>query len=317
MYSNHNLRTNLQEWKNRLYRSTYQQLGHQLKFVFNNIENNKQLSSLISDAIESFPISDEDLNKYYKQLDSPGEEVRFESEADQASYCYLILKFIFQKLGDYNLHRYNIIMGHDFEERKSKIIEEYISPIIYYLHDRLDESNATIFLLEKYKRRTEWFTKHNILKLYNSALKGYEKIFEDDLRLFLFDQGINYPFSTPLTSSGRVDIVGEIETDDPLIIEIKIYDESKSYGKNRIKEGFTQIVKYANDYNKDVGFLVIFNMNDTELNFKTNDDKTFPPSIFFNNKKFYFVIVNCSESTSASKIGPLKEIVITLDDLTI
>jgi len=316
IYSNHNLRTNLQEWKNRLYRSTYQNFGHQLKYVLNNIDNNRQLSALISDAVNNYPISEDDLKKYYEQIDRSGDGVGFESEVDQASYCYLILNYIIQKLKDYNVHHYNIILGHDFEEIKTKIIEEYISPIIYYLHDKLDESNSTIFLLEKYKKRTEWFTKHNLIKLYNSVSKSYEKIFEDDLRLFLFDQGIDYPFSTPLTSSGRVDIIGEIETDDPLIIEIKIFDEEKNYGKNRIREGFTQIVKYANDYNKDVGFLIIFNMDNAELNFKINDDKAFPPSILFNNKKFYFIVVNCSESTSASKIGALKEVEITVDDLT-
>ncbi len=34
MYYNHNLRTQLQEWKNRLYRATYEQFGHQLKYFY-------------------------------------------------------------------------------------------------------------------------------------------------------------------------------------------------------------------------------------------------------------------------------------------
>jgi len=34
MYYNHNLRTNLQEWKNRLYRAPFQQFGSQLQYFF-------------------------------------------------------------------------------------------------------------------------------------------------------------------------------------------------------------------------------------------------------------------------------------------
>ena len=38
-YSNHNLRTNLQEWRNRLHRANYEQFGNQIKFLFQNIDN--------------------------------------------------------------------------------------------------------------------------------------------------------------------------------------------------------------------------------------------------------------------------------------
>ena len=82
-------------------------------------------------------------------------------------------------------------------------------------------------MLEKYKRRTEWFTFSNLLEKYSTADKNYEQIFEDDLRLFLFDQGIDYPFSTPKSTSGRGDIIGSIDTNDPLIIEIKIFDRER------------------------------------------------------------------------------------------
>lgn len=137
------------------------------------------------------------------------------------------------------------------------------------------------------------------------------------MRLFLFDQGIDYPFSTPTSASGRADIIGEIETDDPLVVEIKIFDRSKSYGKERIKDGFNQIVKYANDYNKDVGYLVIFNMDKAELNFNfTDNSNIFPPSIQFNNKIFYFVVINSANNETASKSGTIQEIEITEKELT-
>jgi len=316
-YSNHNLRTDLQEWKSRLYRSTYQQFGHQLKYFFQNIDGSKQLFGLINEAINKHYLTPEELEDILFKIER-GNAINFESENSQAAFCYQFLKHFFNKYDDYELHNYTEFQRGGFEDNKTRIVEDYIAPIVYYLHDRLDKSNAVIFLLEKYKRRTEWFTKDNILLRYQNASKSFENIFEDDLRLFLFDQGIDYPFSTPSSASGRADIVGAIETDDPLIIEIKIIDKERGYGKERIKGGFTQIVKYANDYNKDVAYLVIFNMDNSSINLKLGDSsKTFPTSFHYDNKTFYFIVINCSSSVSASKIGTLKELTITTDELTI
>ncbi len=315
-YANHNLRTNLQEWKSRLYRATYQQFGHQLKYFFQNIDKNSQLLGLINDAKNDFPLTTQQLDEYIENIGN-GNQFGYESEVDQAAFCYQILKHFFTKYSTYEIHHYTTFQRRDFEYTKNGIIEEFISPITYYLHDKLDKSNSTIFLLEKYKRRTEWFTKVELLSQYKTATKNYEKIFEDDLRIFLFDQGIDYPFSTPSSASGRADIVGEIETEDPLIIEIKIVDKDKGYGKDRIKEGFTQIVKYANDYNKDVGYLAIFNIDNLVINFKFGDStKVFPPSFNFDNKTFYFIVINCYTGDTASKTGVTKEITITMDELT-
>ena len=315
-YSNHNLRTDLQEWKNRLYRSTYAQFGHQLKFLINNLDNNLQTHGLINEAISKYEYSDEQLSKI-NALRRRSSDMEFDSEIHQAAFCYQYLKYMIGVAKSYNLHSLTIFSGRDFDATKTKIAEDFFSPIIYYLHDRLDKSNSTIYLLEKYKRRTEWFTKAELFSQYNSAEKNYEQILEDDLRLFLFDQGIDYPFSTPGSASGRADIIGEIETDDPLVVEIKIFDREKGYGKDRIKDGFSQIVKYANDYNKDVGYLVIYNMDKAELNLNFSESNNiFPPSIRFNNKVFYFIVINSSYGEAASKSGTIKEIEITENELT-
>ena len=315
-YSNHILRTNLQEWKNRLYRATYAQFGNQLKFLIKNIENNPQTNGLLNEANQKYEYSQGDLSQIVEQQ-RRGADIEFESEIHQAAFCHQFLKYMIGVSGNYNLHNLIFFSGRDFDGTKTKIVEDYISPILNYLHDKLDKSNSTIYLLEKYKRRTEWFTKKELFNLYNSAEKNYEQILEDDLRLFLFDQGIDYPFSTPGSASGRADIIGEIETDDPLVIEIKIFDREKGYGKDRIKDGFTQIVKYANDYSKDVGYLVIYNMDKAELNLNfAENNNIFPASIRFNNKVFYFIVINSSCRDTASKLGTIKEIEITENELT-
>lgn len=212
---------------------------------------------------------------------------------------------------------FRIMGGRNFEDGKKEFFENYIEPIIRFLHDHLDEGNSVLYLLEKYKKRVEWFMKDTLLLKYRSVAGNYEQVFEDDLRIFLFDQGIDYPFSTPKSASGRADIVGLIDTKNPLIIEIKIYDTSKSYKKNRIISGFSQIVKYTNDYNKNVGYLVVFNIDNVEIQIDSEDsDNTFPNRIIFDNKTYYIVFVNLNIDSTASKVGTLKVETLTKEELT-
>jgi hypothetical protein len=301
-YSNHDLRTNLQEWKNRLYRSTYGQFGNQIKYLLTNFKSNKQIAGILLETKSKYPFDIEALKKVADE-ENDISDIKLENEIQQTAFCHQFLDYFTSNVS-YDLHHYLLFQRNDFGETRDKIIEDLISPIIYFLHDKLDKANSIIYLLEKYKRRTEWFTKNDLLREYTSALKNYEQIFEDDLRLFLFDQGIDYPFSTPLSASGRADIIGEIETDDPLVVEIKIFDRNKNYGKDRIKDGFTQVLKYANDYNKDVGYLVIYNLDKAELNLAFNESNNmFPTSINFNNKTFYLIIINLNTGISASKQG--------------
>ncbi len=314
MYYNHNLRTSLQEWKVRLVKANVEHYASQLKFLINNLENNKLLFGLIQESIMkySYPNSDEYFENILKSDFKP--EINFENQMHRASLSYQLLKYAIMESKSYSLFGY---YGGSFDVAKEKSIEFFITPIIYYLHDKLDESNSILFLLEKYKKRTEWFTYIELKAKYETAIKSYEEIFENDLRLFLFDQGIDYPFSTPKSTSGRADIIGSIETDNPIVIEIKIFDKEKNYGKNRIIDGFSQIIKYTNDYNKEIGYLIVFNMNNLEIEFELNDkNNNFPPMIHFSNKTYFIIIVNLFNDVSASKQGKTEKVTINENELT-
>lgn len=66
MYYNHNLRTDLQEYKNRLVRADYNQFGNQLKYFFDFIETNKILKSYLTEINEKYIFSKEHFNRLYE-----------------------------------------------------------------------------------------------------------------------------------------------------------------------------------------------------------------------------------------------------------
>lgn len=269
---------------------------------------------MIEEASKKFKVNIEFAKEWVDKLEY---EFEFNEEAEQAAVFYYVSKYFIQEWGPNRILSWTYISGTSFDERRIEYIETFINPLVEYLHDKIDKSSSILYLLEKYKKRVEWFKKIELYERYKSITKGYEQYLEDDLRLFLFDQGIDYPFSTPKSSSGRADIVGLIDTEDPLIVEIKIYDTEKGYGKERIISGFSQVIKYSNDYNKDSGFLVIFNFDNKELRFNLNlPQPKFPPSLIINNKNYYFIIVNLFPHSSASKIGKTEFIEINESDLT-
>lgn len=307
MYYTHRLRSNLQEWRNRLYKSNFENFNSNLSLFRKRLDETPILKSILANAVTEHPLELEVFTSQDGEVDLNEEPYNTTNEGRLAALLYQRLNYWFS-----SGYHYSNLLGYSntsFSERLGRFLETEVEPIITYLQDSLEEVNFTLYLLEKYKARTEWFTRQSLFTKYQSATKGYEDIFEDDLRLFLFDQGIDYPFSTPKSASGRADIIGNLDTNDPLVLEIKIYDSTKSYRKNRIIDGFAQIVKYANDYNKSVGYLVVFNLDNIEIKIISNASakgEAFPNRIVFNDKVYFLVFVNLNTDQTASKQGRMK-----------
>lgn len=319
MYYGHNLRSNIQEWRNRLFKSSYETIDNNYRFFMERLSSTAIIQSILQSAIDSNSLREEQINEYYKRTwgrSSIG-EIPFKNEEYAAAVLYGLHKLFQEKNHVCRLLIQELGSGTNFNENLNDFLNSYIEPLVNFIHDKLDEANFILYLLEKYKKRTEWFLHANLLNRYRQASNNFEQIFEDDLRLYLFDQGIENPFSTPKSTSGRADIIGLMDSKDPLILEIKIYDTNKEYRKNRIINGFSQIVKYSNDYNKNVGYLVVFNIDNIEIEIQSdNSDKTFPNKVVFNNKIYYIVFINLNFDISASKTGTLKVETITKDELT-
>lgn len=306
MYYTHNLRTNLQEWRNRVYRSTYQNFDNNFNFFFAKLGDIGLLKSLLLEAGEKYHLERSKLDEFYESVFRNANIMYYENEQDAAASCFQFLVYLrTMKNHDPSVILRNLGHGKHHSEQLENFIENYIDPITHYLHDQIDDANSTLYLLEKYKSRVEWFLRGKLMEQYRN--NNSEQYLEDDLRLFLFDQGIDYPFSTPRSASGRADIVGLIDKDDPLVLEIKIYDSSRGYRKNRVIDGFTQIVKYSNDYNKSVGYLIVFNIDNVEIDIQktTTRHTSYPRSVIFNHKTYFIIVVNLNQDVTASKQGKL------------
>lgn len=73
MYYNHKLRTDLQEWKNYLYKINYKDYKDEFRFFFQKLDSEKQILSILKNVVDSYPLTEYDISTYMKSLSSRGE----------------------------------------------------------------------------------------------------------------------------------------------------------------------------------------------------------------------------------------------------
>ena len=145
-----------------------------------------------------------------------------------------------------------------------------------------------------------------------------EASLDQELRASLFEGGIDYPFSQPSSPSGEADIVALLGSDDPLVLEVKVFDPDLSKGKSHLRQGFHQVLRYANDYNQSLGYLVVFNCSDRQGVVSSDEESgaEFPPRITYGGKTFFVIPIDIhSDTDSASREKPASRLVIDRRDL--
>jgi hypothetical protein len=322
MYITHDLRVNLQEWKSRLYKASPEDFRQSLNFFLGKLEASPGISSILVElAVEECLILSE-IQNWMNNLGNVVSRMQmapFDSERLAAIHYYYLLRDCKTQAAMNYLVRY-VQTRNSPSERLNQFIETYVDPFVNYIHDQLDKGSSTLYLLEKYKRYCEWFRKDHLFNLYERSEGRQEAVLDKDLRLFLFEQGIDYPFSQPSSTSGSADIVGLLETEDPLVLEVKVFDLDRNYGRSRVIGGFHQIVSYSNDYNKPIGYLLIFNTDKSKYLevVTTESGNKWPTRITFNGKIFFIIIIDIyPNKPSASVRGQIEKYTVHENELTV
>ena len=178
------------------------------------------------------------------------------------------------------------------------IAQLFVIPLYNYIVHRLQGTSMMAYTLLRYRRWAEWFEAERLRGLYAADTTYSEKVLDSDLRQFLFENGIDYPYSQPDSPGGRADIVAQLDTDDPLVLEVKVWDSDRGYKENRVRDGLRQAIQYADSYGKDRGYVVVFNLDRHPLEFVSPvSTDEWPPRIEVGGKTYYFIDVNIGEQT--------------------
>jgi len=296
----------------------------EVKFLFFDFFKKNAIASLLQVGKEKYSENDFKKDFFSKgymhgRRFTPLGDLHFNNETDRSIFCYYVLIYFLKNSVEKNakIEEWPYLHGkpNDYES----ITRKFIEPIYNYISDNLKYYSSAVYLLNRFKRRTEWFKRNEYYNKYNNLKKNYEEWLTKELMLFLYDNGIEYIISEAKSPSGKSDIIANLNKEDSIVLEVKIFDENKNYGKSYIKKGLNQVIRYAEDYEKTIGYLVIFNTdNRAELKFElqTDNDESLTNELVYKNKTVHFVVINVSPNQpTASKANQLKTIKITEADL--
>lgn len=195
-----------------------------------------------------------------------------------------------------------------------ELTELVVVPLFDYLGEQITGDSSVLYLLERYVRRVEWFDRDSLHQRYLEERQQGEQVYDRDLRRFLFDQGMNMPFSQPKSASGLSDVLSDLDTDDPLICEIKLFD-ADSHDKRGLVGGVHQVVQYAQDHSKAAAYLVVINLSGRPLELPSDGSSgAWPPYVDLAGVRVYLLAVRALPTVSASKLGKAKPVVLSRND---
>lgn len=191
-----------------------------------------------------------------------------------------------------------------YQDKTDDFFEQILIPFCAYLDERIDDGDLLLYMLCRYQRECMWFEGPSLAALVKSAdSHKLESECDNHLRTWLFREGIDYPFSTPKSPSGRADVV-VWQGEEPLPIEVKVFD-GENRGTGHVTQGLSQAQRYATDYGKPFGYLVVFNTSDKSLAFSETVSKDVPPCVEVGGILVFAVVIDVgAERLSASVEKP-------------
>jgi hypothetical protein len=199
-------------------------------------------------------------------------------------------------------------LSNNLDEHARSFSRHVVSPLMAYLEASLNNGSDTLYRLERVRRQTEWFEQEKLYEAFLSDSAKGEALYDRRVREFLFADGIDYPFSQPASPSGKADVVSGLESDDPLVCEIKLFDGDR-YGAPYLAQGVVQARRYARDYGKAAAHLVIFNLSDDHLHLPSDEPGAMPPRLQIDGVTIFMSVVQAKPVLSASKDRrPVREI---------
>jgi len=204
--------------------------------------------------------------------------------------------------------------GGNLDDDCNNFCRVIVGPLIDYLTEQVGSESSVLYVLERYRRRIEWFDRQALYERYELDPSKGEALYDDDLRKFLFAEGIDMPFSQARSASGQSDVLSDLEGDDPLVCELKLFD-ANNRDRRHVVSGLQQAIAYAQDYGKNVAYLVVVNLSGRPLEFPTDGDaKVWPPFLDVAGVRTYLIAVRALPTASASKLGQVKPVSFARED---
>lgn len=310
-----NLQVNLRERLRRLLMSHSNEAGHEVRLTVEWINKQVVLTALLTEASQAEP--ELDYGAFEAALGGSRGSVPWTSRTEdgRAILTWKLMQRIADLESSGNSERViagyalNVAFGtRNITDAWREFAQRVLEPLFNYLHERLSGESAVLYVLGRYIRRLEWFDRDTLYERAMADTRKIEDVYDSDLRRFLFDEGISMPFSQTRSASGESDILSDLDGDDPLVCELKVFD-NENRDKRHVGSGLHQAIQYAEDFGKSMAYLVIVNISGRPLELPTDGaEKVWPPFLETGGVRVNLITVRAKPMPTASKLGKAKPI---------
>jgi hypothetical protein len=295
MLHEHELKVRIVERRGRLYQAGHALFNNELDLFMAWIDSEPYLAGMLRE-IEAADVEFADWRGSTRQ----GFDLKFPAdERARAKVCLEAARSgnataLGREFGD----------GSSFDENNRSFMELFVSPLVHYLEDRLADGGSVLGILQRYKRRTEWFHQADLFGRYHADTTRGEDTLDAHLREYLVDQGVPFPFPQVHSPSGRADAIAGVGGDDPLPLEIKLFLPEAGKDQSHLRQGFVQAYRYAADFGATVAYLVCFNLTAGTLGFESDGDRShWPSQIRLGDRVIFLIDIDANpERPSASQM---------------
>jgi hypothetical protein len=251
---------------------------------------------------------------------TPAEVEALDNDADYAAYAYNLVQGVCVE--DWQLGNICIVVYHADREGRmecdySTFHEQVIEPLGDYLDERLDEQQAILGLLVRYKHRCEWFNKRALLATAKEEDEKkraeVEKVLKEDLYRYLHDQGLEFTLE-PKSDKGEIDLIADQTGRDRKYLEGKVFDNA---GRNKayIIKGFGQLLHYLRQYNAVAGYLLVYKTCEQQLVIDGAEQLGAVPFVRCEGKTVFVLVVDICEYEKAVSQRTYQPVRISADEL--
>lgn len=286
--------------------AAFEDINHEFPRLFKELRNVSVFDSILSELKTNYPISQKELNEWNQKRWAESEN-KFLANYSLDRYVSILLHwcdYLLDSGFSYKATNLGKLSTSGVENESENTKEQnyfkecIVGKIVSFIKKQLKEVHYSLYLLNRYKMRSEVFKKDELNEIYRNNSKDSETVLQDDLRLFLFEQGVGYPFSCAELKVGKTDVYAEVSPDDYMLTEVKIFDADRKYGINRLNDGFSQLVQYVNELQVPIGYLIVFNFDNSLPVVVTETEDNV---IVLDDKIYHIIFINLYNAESASK----------------
>ncbi len=295
------LQVKLRDRYKRLYTVSGGGLAHEIDLVVAWIAGQRALLYILEEArlVEAPP----DPGKWLEEASRGQWDWPTKTEAGRAVLVWDLLRHISASTMPIHQFLFTFSDSGNFREQARDFVEQVVQPLIDYLTEQIGDGSSVLYSLARYVRQTEWFERDRLRREFLDNPQKGEDVYDRHLREFLFREGFNMPYSQQRSPSGQSDVLSDLESDDALVCELKVFD-----GVNRdighLASGVTQGLQYATDHQKHAAHLVIVNITERPLLLPSDGpDTAKPPYLDLPNVRVYLIQVRGLPREPASKQG--------------